>query len=91
MSVQVERRERRWCFLDLVVDHRSGKLRETAVWSNVGKAAMTVAFLWVVYRGGSSEWLWLTYGGVVVFHETAARVMNRKDREQDASKPQSLP
>ena len=28
---------RRWCVMDLVVDHKTGKLRESAVWSNVGQ------------------------------------------------------
>jgi hypothetical protein len=30
---------RRWCLLDLVTDSTTGRLRETAVWSNIGKAS----------------------------------------------------
>ena len=42
---------RKWCVMDLVVDHRTGKLRESAVWSNVGKASMTWAFIYTVMGG----------------------------------------
>lgn len=33
----MERRARRWCVMDLVTDHVTGKLRESYVWSNIGK------------------------------------------------------
>ena len=74
---------RRWSLLDLVADHQTGKLRETLIWSNVGKCCMTWAFVWTIYKGGSSEWLWLTYGGIVVMHETAARILNQKQQALD--------
>lgn len=74
---------RRWCVMDLIVDHQTGKLRETALWSNVGKACMTWAFCYVVYKGGSSEALWLAYGSIVVIHEAAARFFNQKQQAID--------
>lgn len=74
---------RRWCFMDLVVDHQNGKLRETAVWSNVGKAVMTWGFVYTLLQGKGSEWLWVAYGAIVVAHETAARVMNQKQQTLD--------
>ena len=80
---------RKWCFLDLVTDHQTGKLRETAVWSNVGKCAMTWAFVYTVLRGNGSEWLWAAYGGIVVMHETAARFFNQ--RQQTLDKPNVQP
>lgn len=73
----------KWHYSDLVTDHKSGLLRETSVWSNIGKAAMTVAFLYVVYKGKSSQWLWLAYGGVVVAHESVSRVLNQKQQALD--------
>tara|TARA_R110000868_G_scaffold134964_2_gene347262 strand:- start:853 stop:1122 length:270 start_codon:yes stop_codon:yes gene_type:complete len=79
----VEKRQRRWCFLDLVADHRTGKLRETAVWSNIGKLTMTWAFIYTIWKGGSSEFLWLAYGGVVVAHESAARFFNQRQQKID--------
>ena len=78
---------RRWCLLDLVTNQQTGKLRETAVWSNIGKGAMTWAFIWVVLRGGNSEWLWLAYGGIVVSHEAIARYQNQRQQVLDANKP----
>lgn len=80
---------RKWCFMDLVVDHRTGKLRESAVWSNVGKASMTWAFLYTVLTGHGSEWLWLTFGGIVVAHASVERLLNQKQQVMDGSAPSS--
>lgn len=71
----------KWHWRDLFVDHQTGKLRESALWINIGKAALTFGFLWVVVNGESSDWLWLTYGGVIVGHELGARVMNQKQQK----------
>lgn len=84
-----DRRRRRWCVMDLVTDHQTGKLRETAVWSNVGKAAMTWAFCWVIYKGGTSESLWLAYGSIVVIHEATARFFNQRQEKIDQAGPGS--
>ena len=73
----------KWHISDLFVDHHSGLLRETSVWSNIGKAAMTLAFLYVVYKGQSSQWLWIAYGGVVVAHESVSRILNQKQQALD--------
>jgi hypothetical protein len=72
-----------WHWRDLVTDHKTGKLRETAIWANIGKAAMTFGFLWVVTHGASTEWLWLTFGGVVVLHELGARHYNQAQQKLD--------
>ncbi len=74
---------RRWCVMDLVVDHKTGKLRESAVWSNVGKASMTWAFIYTVMGGHGSEWLWIAYGGIVVAHASVERVLNQKQQTID--------
>jgi hypothetical protein len=71
---------RRWCLMDLVVDHQTGKLRESALWSNVGKASMTAAFLWTVWKGHNSEWLWIAYGGIVIAHASVERVLNQRQQ-----------
>jgi len=75
--------DRKWCVMDLVVDHKTGKLRETALWSNIGKAAMTWAFVYTVWAKQSSEWLWLAYGSIVVVHEATARFFNQKQQVLD--------
>lgn len=77
---------RAWHLRDLVTDSKTGRLRETLIWSNIGKAAMTFAFLLATIRGATTEWLWLTYGGVVVLHELGSRhyiqAQQRLDKEQ---------
>ena len=64
---------------DLIVDHKTGLIRESKVWSNIGKAAMTWGFCYTILRGGNSEWLWIAYGTVVVGHEAVTRMLNQKD------------
>jgi hypothetical protein len=75
--------DRKWCFMDLVVDHQTGKLRESSVWTNVGKAVMTWAFVYTILDDKGSEWLWLAYGGIVVSAEVVARVLNQKQQQID--------
>lgn len=76
---------RRWCLLDLVIDHQTGKLRETAVWSNIGKAVMTWAFIYTVLqqKANFNELLWLAYGSIVVLHEMGARFFNQRQQTLD--------
>jgi drug/metabolite transporter superfamily protein YnfA len=77
---------RQWRITDLVVDHRTGKLRESAVWSNIGKASMTWAFVHTVASGHSSEWLWIAYGGIVVAHASVERVLGQRQQSLDNKK-----
>lgn len=77
----------KWRVIDLISDHNTGLLRETSLWSNIGKAAMTIAFLYVVYKGENSQWLWLVYGGVVVSHESVSRILNQKQQALDQKQP----
>lgn len=77
----------RWKWSDLVVDHQTGRLRESSVWSNIGKAAMTWGFCYVVWKGRSDEFLWLTYGVVVVGAEIGARLLNQKQQALNESLP----
>ena len=81
---------RKWCVMDLVVDHKTGKLRETAVWSNVGKAAMTWAFVYTVLqqKANFNETLWLAFGSIVILHELGARWFNQKQQSLDKETPQ---
>lgn len=74
---------RKWSVMDLVTDHKTGKLRETAVWSNVGKATMTWAFVWVIADGGDSQWLWAAYGLIVLGHESTSRFFNQRQQQID--------
>ena len=76
-----------WHIRDLVTDERTGRLRETKLWSNIGKAVMTFAFVLVTVRGAGTEWLWLTYGGVVVLHELGSRHYNQAQQKLDKEQP----
>jgi len=82
----IEKRKKKWAFSDLVLDHTTGKLRETAVWSNIGKGAMTWGFVYTVLHDKGGEWLWLAYGSIVVAAEAVARVLNQKQQAIDATK-----
>ena len=72
-----------WHLRDLVTDERTGRLRETKLWSNIGKALMSVAFIVVTMRGAGTEWLWLTYGGVVVLHELGSKYLKQKEKANE--------
>ena len=73
-----DRRGRKWCVFDLITDHRSGKLRETLLWSNLGKLAALCAFAYRVRAGTDSEWLWAIVMGVLTAHELASRYLSQR-------------
>ena len=72
-----------WHLMDLLTDDKTGRLRETKLWSNIGKAAMTFAFVVVTWRGAGTEYLWLTYGGVVVLHELGSKYLRQKEKTNE--------
>lgn len=59
---------RKWCFVDLVTDPASGKLRETLLWSNLGKVSALIWFSHKCYSGTDSPELWLIVMGVLTCH-----------------------
>ena len=71
-----DRRKPEWHFRDLVTDHHTGKLRETLLWSNIGKSIAAWALIHNVLKGTDSEWLWLVIMCVLVFHELASRLIS---------------
>ena len=72
-----------WHWRDLFTDHQTGKLRESTIWTNIGKAAMTWGFCLTVWRGQATDWLWFAFGGVIGTHELAARWLNQKQQKTD--------
>jgi len=76
-----------WHLRDLVTDHQTGKLRETAIWSNIGKATLTYGLCHQIKTGTLTEWFVAAYGAVVIMHEVAARVLNQKQQTLDKDKP----
>ena len=63
-----ERRLRKWCFVDLVTDPYSGKLRETLLWSNLGKASALFWFSRKCYLDTDTYELWLIVMVVLTAH-----------------------
>ena len=78
---------KQWHLRDWVTDERTGRLRETKLWSNVGKAAMTFAFVRATWVGAGTEWLWLTFGSVVVLHELGAKYLGQRQQTLDKETP----
>ena len=72
-----------WHLRDLVTDHQTGKLRETAIWSNIGKATLTYGLCHQIKTGTLTEWFVAAYGAVVIMHEVAERVLNQKQQVLD--------
>ena len=79
-----EKRRRLWCVMDLVTDPISGRLAETKIWSNAGKALMC----WVVWheaiQGQLTEPLLLWFAAAVLGHESLTRFMNMKREKENA-------
>ena len=66
---------------DLITDETSGKLSHTRLWSNLANAAMTTAFLKVVWTATASEglgMLFLAYGGIVAGSQFASKFVSFK-------------
>jgi hypothetical protein len=76
-----------WHLRDLVTDHTTGKLRETVLWSNIGKLVMTAAFCWLTYKNQLTEWYVLAYGGIVIFHEMGSRLISQQAPKDPSSDP----
>ena len=77
----MEKRRRRWCLMDLVTDPISGRLAETKIWSNAGKALMCWVMWHETVEGTITEPLLLWFAAAVLGHEAITRFMNIK-REQ---------
>ena len=78
--------ERKWCVMDLVTDHASGKLRESSVWSNVGKAVVTWMYVEHV-SADNFETMTLVLVGAVIGHEIVSRLTNAKQQASQEVKP----
>lgn len=87
--MKAERRKRRWCFMDLVVDHQTGKLRETLVWSNLFKGVLLWA-VWKYINGTNFLEVAGIAGAIYLAHEGFSRVMNQKQQKIEIEK-ESLP
>ena len=78
--------ERRWCFRDLVTDPVSGKLRETLLYSNLGKLAALLWFNWKCWKGTDSVELWLVVMGVLTCHAAFSQFVSSRMNIQTKAK-----
>jgi len=69
---------RRWCVIDLVTDPKSGRLRETLLWSNLGKASALGWFSWKCWQGTDTEWLWLIVMTILTAHAAFSQFVMSK-------------
>ena len=76
---------RKWAIMDLVTNHQTGKIRETAFWSNVCKASMTAGFWYQVFKEGGefNAGLWGIYGGYLIAHEVVKAKQNQDQQRLD--------
>ena len=44
---------------------------------------MTVAFVRATWAGAGTEFLWMTYGGVVVLHELGSKYLKQKEKPNE--------
>jgi len=78
--------ERKWCVMDLITDHMTGKMRETLVWSNAFKASTLVAYSRFV-GPDNFELMTLTAGSLFLAHEGISRLMNHRQQKTQADAP----
>ncbi len=84
-----DRRARKWSLRDLITDWQTGKLRETLIWSNTGKAAMLYGFMYQLYHDQLTEWYAGIFVGAVIFHELTSRLVSQREHaaDQEVQKP----
>lgn len=82
-DLHANRRGRRWCLTDLVTDHVTGKMRETAVFSVLTKAAVLWAYV-VNVGTGNFELMTSVVAVTLLGHEIGSRVMNLKTQQEVA-------
>ena len=72
---------------DLVVDPKTGRLSASKIWSHIGKAFMTYWITWETLHNGLSEWMIFAYGGLVISHELASRIVQQRQQKVDRDEP----
>ena len=61
--------------MDLICDPNSGKLKETSLWSNLGKLSALIWFSHKCYHDTDSPELWLIVMGVLTCHAAFSQFM----------------
>lgn len=78
-------KDRRWCFMDLVTDPMTGKLKETLLWSNLGKLSALAWFSWKCYHDTDYAELWWIVMVVLTAHAIFSQfIMTKFNVPKDA-------
>lgn len=76
----------RWCLMDLVCDPVTGKLKETLLWSNLGKLSALIWFSWKCYKGTDYSELWWCVMVVLTAHAAFSQlVMSRAGKLESST------
>jgi hypothetical protein len=76
-----------WHLRDLVTNHQTGKLRETAIWSNAIKAAVLAAYCRYV-SATNFETMTFVAASILIGHEVIKAKQSQDQQALDATKPQ---
>lgn len=78
---------RKWCFMDLVTNHQTGKLRETALWTNAFKLAVLITYCRFV-NATNFETMTFVAGGLLIGHEVikAKQSQDQQKLEKEVSR-----
>ena len=67
-----------WSVMDLVTDAATGRMSESKIWANAGKAIMCWALVHQTLNESLTEVLLMWFGLVVLGHELGARFLTNK-------------
>lgn len=73
---------------DLYTDPATGRISESKIWINVGKAVATWAFVYLILHGKAEEFVWWAYLLVITAHEAISRVVSWRFGGQQRVEPQ---
>ena len=85
-----ERRKQVWHIIDLVTNHQTGRLRETAFWSNICKLLASGAYIKYV-RAENYETMTAVLVGALIAHEVVKAQQNQNQQKLDKEPSNAKP
>jgi len=73
---------RKWCLMDMVTNHQTGKLRETAFFSVLGKFSVLWAYIKYV-TAQNYETMTAVMAGILIVHEVVKAYQNQQQQKLD--------
>ena len=75
-----------WKVMDLFTNHQTGKLRETLIWANAGKAALL--FMYLKYVNATNyETMTSVMAGILIAHEVVKAKQSQDQQRLDKDVP----